>query len=412
MSELIAAVNRLRAVGRSRLAPLVRTVVVVLGNSRSGSSLLKEVLAGHPDIASLDGEIEPLLALTGNGFGYNSDSDALGVLANPAAVADNIFDELGVPDPQCAPLPALQRRWTNRCLLQFPALFAERAGHARLTAAIGRALADGAAGGVRDENQLQGSVLAAVFRDAPWRLNYYDHGGASGNSPCFDEAAKIEEPPFVVPRHFQRPFTAHDAQHKILLFKAPSDVYRIGMYEQIFPHARIHYLHLSRGYAQSVNGLMDGWLSPVGFFSHDLRRVGQRLAIRGYSELTPFGRQWWKFDLPPNWRDFTEATLEQVCLNQWLSAHRAVLASGVAALRISFEEFLAAPGALLNRITDHLGASSMAPPPALRVMMATDAPRPMRWKKRQQMMLELGERRDVRAMMATLGYAMNPAGWR
>ncbi|MEC5159293.1 hypothetical protein ACFDR9_000825 [Janthinobacterium sp. CG_23.3] len=412
MSELIDAVNRLRGVRRSPLAPLVRTVVVILGNSRSGSSLLKEVLAGHPDIASLDGEIEPLLALTGNGFGYNADSDALDALANPAAVADNIFDELGVPQPHAAPAAALQRRWVNRCLLQFPALFAEPAGHRRLTAAIGRALADAAADGVGDEQRLQRSVLAEVYRDAPWRLNYYDDGGAGGGGPCFDEAAKIEEPPFVVPRHQQRPFTAHDAQNKIVLFKAPSDVYRIGIYQQLFPHARVHYLHLSRGYAQSVNGLMDGWLSPVGFFSHDLRRVGQRLAIGGYSELTPFGRRWWKFDLPPNWREFTEATLEQVCLNQWLSAHRAVLASGVAALRISFEQFLASPGAQLNRITDHLGARPMAPPPALRVMMATDAPRPMRWKKRQQLMLELGERRDVRAMMATLGYAMKPEGWR
>lgn len=408
MSELIDAVNRIRNVSHSRLAPLVRTLVVILGNSRSGSSLLKNVLAAHPDMASLDGEIEPLLALTGNGFGYNSDSDALGVLANRDAVADNVLDELSFPAAGGAAPAALRTRWEKRCVMQFPALFADPAGHRQLLRALDRALADAGA----DEEQAQARVLAEVHRDAPWRLNYYDRTGASAVSPWFDEAEKIEEPPFVVPGHHRRPFGADDAQNKIVLFKASSDVYRIGMYEQLFPNARVHYLHLSRGYAQSVNGLMDGWLSPVGFFSHDLRRVGQRLDVKGYSDVVPFGRQWWKFDLPPNWREFCGARLDEVCLNQWLSAHRAVLASGVPALRVRFEDFLAAPGAFLKRITDHVGAAAMAPPPALPVMMATDAPRPMRWKKRQELMLDLGERRDVRAMMETLGYAMNPGGWR
>ncbi|MDC8756106.1 hypothetical protein [Janthinobacterium fluminis] len=411
MNELIAAVNRIRNVRHSSLGTQVRHVVVILGNSRSGSSLLKSVLAAHPDLASLDGEIDPLLALTGNGFGYNADSDAIGALANPGAVADNVFDELSLPAAGCPSLEAQKKRWENRLLLQFPALFSAAAGHGSMLRAIEQALDDAEAGAVRDEGRVQAGVLARVYREQPWRLEYYD-GRRAGGGAGFDESLKIEEPPFVLPRLYRRPFGARDAQDKMLLFKAPSDVYRIGMYEQIFPHARIHYLHLSRGYAQSVNGLMDGWLSPVGFFSHDMGRRGQQLAIGGYSDVVPFGKHWWKFDLPPNWRDFTAAALHEVCLNQWLSAHRAVLASGVAALRLSFEDFLAAPGAFLDSITAHLGIAPMAPPAALPVLMATDTPRPMRWKKREALMLALGERPEVRAMMASLGYAMQPAGWR
>ncbi len=410
MKDMIAAVNRLRGVARSDLAGAVGDVVVILGSSRSGSSLLKKVLAGHPDLASLDGEIDPLLALTGNGFGFSADSDAIGALRNAEALADNIFDELSLPSASCASLELLKRRWEKRCLLQFPALFTEEEGHAGLLRALEQGLAGGPDGG--DERQWQARVLAGVFRAAPWRIDYYDGSAPAAGGPSFGASLKIEEPPFVLPQHYRRPYAAADAGRKMLLFKAPADAYRIGMYEQLFPRARIHYLHLSRGYAQSVNGLMDGWLSPQGFFAHDLRRHGVRLAIPGYSDKVPFGAHWWKFDLPPNWRDFTSMPLERVCLNQWLSAHRAILDSGVTALRLSFEEFMAAPAACLARVTKHLGLAPLAAPAALPVTMATDAPAPMRWKKREALLLELGERREVRAMMAALGHPMRPEAWR
>ncbi|MET3133140.1 hypothetical protein AAKU55_003425 [Oxalobacteraceae bacterium GrIS 1.11] len=412
MSQVMESVNRLRRVASSSLAPLVKTVVVILGNSRSGSSLLKSVLAAHPDIASLDGEIEPLLALTGNGFGYNSDSDALGVLSNRHALADNIFNELSRPAATCLAPALLKKKWENRLLLQFPSLFSQESGHAGLLRALDDALAEIEARAITDEATAQGVLLSKVFCEEPWRINFYDGKHVGGGAPCFDEAQKIEEPPFVLARHYRKPVTEQDLAHTILLFKAPPDVYRIGMYEQIFPNAQVKYLHLSRAYAQSVNGLMDGWLSPVGFFSHDLGRIGLRLDIKAYSDVLPFGRRWWKFDLPPNWRQFTGARLEDVCLNQWMSTHQAIFACGVPALRIAFEDFLLAPGSCMKKISDHLGLRTLALPAALPVTMATEAPRPMRWKKRQQLLLTLGERHEVRAMMDQLGYAMNPATWR
>lgn len=410
MSGTLDTVRRLRAVAPTQLRRQVRSVVVILSNSRSGSSLLYNLLAGHPGFASLDGEIEPLLALTGNGYGYNSDSDALGTLADPDGLADNLFAELSLEAPARAAPGALQQAWTRRLLLQFPALFAEPARRRDMAQALEAALAGGDADAA-DDAPCQARVLAAVFRDDAWRRGYYD-GAAAGAAPYFDEPLKIEEPPFVVPRLRRRPYTAQDAAHKALLFKAPADAYRIGLYEQLFPQAQIRYLHLTRGYAQSVNGLMDGWLSPQGFFSHDMAGSGTPLAIGGYSDILPFGKRWWKFDLPPNWRAFAGARLEEVCLNQWLSAHRAILDSGVAALRIAFEDFLAAPAALMGKVTAHLGLPALALPGALPVMMATEAPQPMRWEKRAGLLLNLGERRAVRDMMAQLGYAMNPATWR
>jgi hypothetical protein len=372
---------------------------------------LKTALASHPDIASLEGEIEPFLALTKNGFGHTSESDAIHVLSNKSELADNIFDDLTIPSSECASPEQLESKWRKRCLLQFPVLFSERAGYQQLLQSLRESMMELAAEDIREENESQNIILSKIFRREPWRISYYDNQSSVGVSNCFDEAVKIEEPPFVVPRHYRRPFTKEDIGSKLLLFKTPPDAYRIGMYERIFPNANIKYIHLTRGYAQTVNGLIDGWLSPVGFFSHDLGRVGLRLDIQGYSDVVQFGSRWWKFDLPPNWRNFVNARLEDVCLNQWMSTHNAVHTSGVRALQIRFEDFLLAPASVAKSITDYLGVSEFATLPALPVTMATDTPTVKRWKKRSDVLLQLGERKEVRDMMDQLGYKMNPETW-
>ncbi len=412
MSELLATIRRLRKVPRTDLRLRVRRVAVMLTSSRSGSTLLKEVLSQHPDIASLDGELEPLLVLTENGFRFNSGSDAISRLANHEELGDQLMADLTLPSAQLPSPAELRQRWERRLLLQFPTLFAEAAAYGRLGQSLDKALAKIDGGEPYDEDTLQRLMLAEVFRHEAWRMRYYDGHGGIGAGEGFDEPCKIEEPPFVLPRSFRRPFSEEDAESKVLLFKTPSDAYRIGMYEQLFPNARIQYLHLTRGYAQSVNGLMDGWLSAVGFFAHDLARCGVELAIAGYSDACAFGRRWWKFDLPPNWRDFTSASLEEVCLNQWLSAHRAILASGVSALRIAFEQFLAQPARVMEAITDHLNLPPLRVPAKLPVKMATEMPAEGRWRKREGTLLALARQEEVRAMMAKLGYGMKTEDWR
>jgi hypothetical protein len=263
----------------------------------------------------------------------------------------------------------------------------------------------------RSEAELHGLILSAVFSDEPWRISYYDGHATPGANLHFDEPLKIEEPPFVVPTLRRRPLARADVRDSVLLFKSPSDAYRIGMYEQLFPNAEVTYIHLTRGFAQSVNGLMDGWLYPLGFFSHDLSKISCELAIQGYSDRVPFGRKWWKFDLPHNWRKFTRAKLEEVCLNQWYSVHEAILQRGVCTLRVSFEDFIASPAAVLRRITDHLGLPAMALPSTLPIRMATEPPHSRRWHKRGPMLMDLSRRPEVREMMGLLGYPMDSDAW-
>lgn len=419
MNAVLDAVNALRAVARTNWRARVRRIGVILSSSRSGSSVVKNVLAAHPQVASLDGEIEPFLVLTGNGFGANSHSDALRVLANQDALADNIFDALSVPDTVLAPPAQWKASWRRRLLLQYPLLFLDEAGWSLLDGALDQALSQFQASDRRGgEGALQRMTLTAVFRAQPWRINYYDGQAQAGvtdaglgPSGFFDERVKIEEPPFVMPRACRRQFVESDASDKVLLFKSPADAYRIGIYEQLFPNADIRYIHLSRGYAQSVNGLIDGWLSPVGFFAHDMARAATVLQIGAYSDSTAFGARWWKFDLPPAWRELRSSRLEQVCASQWLATHQAIFASAVPTLRLAFEQFMAQPGAAMAAVTRHLGLPDMIVPARLPVTVATDAPRAQRWRKREPQLMALGKQARIVDMMERLGYSMDPATW-
>lgn len=413
MDGLLDTVRQLRAVPHARWRMQVRRVAVVLTSSRSGSTLFKAAMARHPGVASLDGEAEPLLALSGNGFGCDPacSSDAIARLRNPDALADDIFDGLTVPEGGLAPLAELRERWRKRLLLQFPELFSQPVPYAQMERALDEALLFGYSPAAPSEQELQHSVLGAVFWREPWRLDYYDGAKGPGERRPFNEAIKIEEPPFVSPAMHARHFTEDDAANKVLLFKTPSDAYRVGLYEQLFPNAQVRYLHLSRSFAAGVNGMMDGWLSPVGFQAHDMHRHGVTLAIGGYSAQCEGGDRWWKFDLPPNWRSFAGAPLEEVCLNQWLSCHRHIFDSGVAALPVRFEDFLSDPAAVLADACQWFGLPPLPQVPELPVTMATEAPAPGRWRKRSAQLLPMAQRAEVADMMHALGYGMTPEQW-
>jgi hypothetical protein len=107
------------------------------------------------------------------------------------------------------------------------------------------------------------------------------------------------------------------------MLKSPSNAYRLDFLRALFPNAKITIIHMIRDPASSVTGLMSGWRHH-GFFKH---RVGPgMLEIEGFVRPDqPWTTEWWKFDLPPGWTEYTHRPLEEVCRFQWVSANEHIL---------------------------------------------------------------------------------------
>jgi Sulfotransferase family len=93
---------------------------------------------------------------------------------------------------------------------------------------------------------------------------------------------------------------------------------RIGYLFALFPRAR--FVFVQRDGRDNISSLMDAWRARGPF---GLRQVlgdfPERVAIDN-------GRfdQWMLF-LPPGWRAYNQASLEEVCAFQWLQANRLAL---------------------------------------------------------------------------------------
>jgi hypothetical protein len=404
----ITEINIKRQVAESgNLNEKVKKVAVILCGSRNGSSLLKTVVSKSKDLAYLAGEEEPYFILSRNGFPYNSDSDAIKRVHNKQHLLNCIFDELGVnPNGSKPTVKQIKKDWWNRMFLQTPYSEKFKEMGDILTEEMFNHLYENVDFNWEEVNQ----VFLNKFFKGKQDFGYYDV--VNENTPfILDEVDrfKIEETPYVIPG-WKYQVTENDFENKWLFFKTPQDCYRIGIFEELFPNAEIKYIHLSRGFAQAVNGLMDGWLSETGFFAHNMEIVGERLNIPGYTDVVKGGDRWWNFDLPENWREFKDKSLDEVCLNQWYSAHKSIIDSGVDALRIKFEDFLEDGQGTLDKITEYLDIDRIKVK-KLPVVMATSAPSDYRWHKRKDIIMKLSEREDVKEMMKNLNYSMNPDTW-
>lgn len=411
VEETVDYVNSLRNVESSNdLNKKVKKVAVILCGSRNGSSLMKAIVSKSKDLAYLAGEEEPYLILSKNGFPYNSDSDAIKTIDNKQHLLDCIFDELGVNTNDLS-LEEMYHDWYNRLLLQLPLLSEERLSKVE---ELWNDVFSTYVNSLEKDDKFEWNHPNQIFLKKLFKgeqsFGYYDV--IPENTPYIFgnvDRVKIEEPPYVIPGLKKR-VTEEQLENVTLFFKTPQDCYRIGMFEELFPNAEIKYIHLSRGFAQTVNGLMDGWLSETGFFAHNMEAVGERLNIDGYTDKVEGGDRWWNFDLPPNWKDYKNSSLEEVCLNQWHSAHQSILDSGVDALRIKFEDFLDNSQETLDIITEYLGIDKIKVN-KLPVIMATESPSCFRWKKRENVILELAKEPKVKELMERLGYSMDPDAW-
>lgn len=324
----------------------VSKIVVVLSASRSGSSLIFNALVNSNEVIAPLGEHEPWLFLTKNKFPFNS-SDHLLSLRSKKMLLKLIRNDL-----------------------------VSRVGETSL-----------------DDIALIGRNRANIRKLLP---NYGD-------------IWPVENPPYVDVR-FTHVATNSEITNSTLVFKSPSDAYRKNYFKILFPNADIKYVHLTRGFAQTVNGLMDGWLSNNNdFVSNPI----YGLTMLGYPDSI-----YWRFDLFPEWNKHKSSDLLNVCVEQWLSAHEQIIENynfnELSSLK--FELIYDDKETLTKKLLHLTGIDTSAYKWA-KPIMSTDNPIRYRWRKRadifrniQQYIPEMTYRRIV-SLQNKMGYSMKEETW-
>lgn len=369
----------------------VKSVVVILSASRSGSSLIFKVLSDSENIIAPAGEHEPWLFLSGNKFPFTQ-SDSLPVINDRDYLLKLLRNDLLIREASIRSEEFFDLAW-NRLSVR---------GETDKKRLLEEAYTS-------YKNQtLRVEDLDRVFKQTKW----------NSTSNLYAEKENmywpIENPPYI-DQPLARRATDSELSSKTLLFKSPSDAYRPGFYESLFPNAKITYIHLTRGFAQTVNGLMDGWTKDeVGFISNPVGILKQ-LSIEGYSGAG-ITKNYWCFDLFPDWQKFTDASLVEVCAQQWLQAHMNILASFPTSAQIKFESFYTDRDAFLQDLAHFTAAR----PHLLnwdQTVMSTDKPSQFRWRKREDIFthldqwLEKDTLEKIVEMQQKLGYSMKETTW-
>jgi len=222
----------------------------------------------------------------------------------------------------------------------------------------------------------------------------------------------LEEPPFVLTGPWAHA-SLEDLQTRPLIFKTPSNAHRLPFLCALFPKARVRVLHLIRNPAAAINGLVDGWQFR-GFHAH---HVQPPLSI---PDIHPPDVDWWKYDLPPGWQNWTDKPLVEIAGFQWSSAHRAILhaleATSLDSIRVRFEDVIGDNRSeTFTHICRWLGVP-MVPSlqqvvtAGLPPVMATARPRQRRWFARAKMIEPVLETPEVSQTAKMLGYT-NRAEW-
>ena len=392
----------------------VRKLVLLLSASRSGSSLLFQLLAGSGDFLTPLGEETPFYRLAKIGdIETPDDSDAVrtGTLREEQKkkLVIGIIGDLGRLSKNGSefPLQDFALDCAQRLLLQWPELDLDPE---EIHESARRNLSEELERGDFDVIRFWMKWLSRLKqegKDVSPELYDIQRNPGQGRVPL--PARFIEEPPFIVPAP-RLHASARDLATRTVLLKSPANCYRMPLIRELFPNAQIRVVFLTRNPGASISGLMDGWTSDR-FHSRNVAGVSP-LRIEGYtSEERPGSREWWKFDLPPGWHRMTQRPLPEVCAFQWMSANRSVLsdplARGDSFLQIRYENLLE-PESLdreLRRILEFAGSDSITapvnPPPAV---MTVNPPRKRKWLERRSLIDAALSDAEVQATARQLGY--------
>lgn len=137
-----------------------------------------------------------------------------------------------------------------------------------------------------------------------------------------------------------------------VLDKTCINVMRVPYLHALFPDAR--FVYVQRDGRDNVSSMIDGWRQDGHFgLRKFLGPFPCEVAIDG-------GRfDEWSFFLPPGWRDYNRAPLEEVCAYQWITANGMALDAGAEIpaaqwIRLRYEDLFDRPVEVFREIFAHL----------------------------------------------------------
>jgi len=196
-----------------------------------------------------------------------------------------------------------------------------------------------------------------------------------------------------------------------VLDKTCINVMRVSYLHQIFPKARFVYIH--RDGRDNVASLMDGWRHNGHFALSKLFGPLPCAVNIGGGAFHD-----WSFLLPPGWRAYNDAPLEEVCAYQWVTANRLALDALAKVppeqwIRIRYEDLFERPVDMFRAVFERL---ELPFDDAVRERCATldarptsivqGAPRKDKWKQRHAAEVERIMPR-IAPVMTELGYELH-----
>lgn len=141
-----------------------------------------------------------------------------------------------------------------------------------------------------------------------------------------------------------------------VLDKTCINTLRVGYLHKLFPNAK--FVFIQRDGRDNISSMIDGWR---------LGRTDGGFGLEKFFGPSPApvainGGEFreWHFFLPPAWRDYNHASLEEVCAFQWMSANRLALdaARSLPAeqwIRVRYEDIFERPVEMFQDVFRRLG---------------------------------------------------------
>jgi hypothetical protein len=174
------------------------------------------------------------------------------------------------------------------------------------------------------------------------------------NNGWASEAAGAEH---AAPEHRDRALAYFYARlgSGLVLDKTCINTLRVGYLHALFPQARFVFIH--RDGRDNISSMIDGWRLGRTDGSFGLEKFFGPSPVAVSINSGEFKE--WHFFLPPGWRDYNAASLEEVCAFQWISANRLALDAAKALpaeqwIQVRYEDIFERPVEMFRDIFDRL----------------------------------------------------------